>query len=328
MKEMYRLLKPIGRVNNYKIAAKHSNHIFQVAPYNAANKILRKNFSSNSSGSDDFRNKHYQSLQYLMGSLAVFGVTSFAVIENHSRSKAFVQAGADGNISQLSAALSFWVNVNTKDDAGNTALHMAVANGKRGAVEFLLENAALVNEKNNDGDTALILAAAKGDSQTIKYLIENHARLNDANNKGQSAITAAVINHNIPAVKALVEAKRIDKLKLDKVDVNFADANGNTPLILAVKDGSLSIASILLERDDINLNAVNKDGYTALIEAAIKGDLPILNKIANQKRVNLLQTDDNAKNALLIAIDKGQYDAAKLLATKKHLKNLLHLQRG
>lgn len=319
MKGVTRPLKSIfERMNSYQIVAKNSSHIFQAAPYNPANKIFRKHFSSKNS--DDFRNQHYQSFQYFMGLLAMSSVASFGLIENHSRAKDFVQAGADGNIGQLRSALSFWVNVNTKDDDGNTALHTAVANGKRGAVEFLLTNEALINEKNNNGDTALILAAARGDSQTMKYLVENHARLNDANNKGQSALTAAVIHHNIPAVKALVEVKKFDKLKIDKVDVNFADANGDTPLILATKEGLLSIIKILLERDDINLNAVNKDGHAALIEAAIKGNLQVLSKLADDKRISLLQTDDNGKNALLIAIEKGQYHAAKFLATKKEFK--------
>ena len=319
MNGIARPLKSIfGRMNSYQIVAKNSNHIFQAAPYNPANKIFRKHFSSKNS--DDFRNQHYQLLQYLMGFLAISGVTSFALIENHSKTKAFVQDGADGNIGHLRSALSVWVNVNTKDDHGNTALHMAVANGKRGAVEFLLTNEALINEKNNNGDTPLILAAARGDSQTIKYLVENQARLNNANNKGQSALTAAVMHHNIPAVKALVEVKKFDKLKIDKVDINFADANGDTPLILAIKEGSLSIIKILLERDDINLNAVNKDGHAALIEAAIKGNLQVLSKLADDKRISLLQTDDNGKNALLIAIEKAQYHVAKFLAAKKEFK--------
>ena len=61
------------------------------------------------------------------------------------------------------------VDVNARDNRGNTPLHWAVSDGHDIAAKILIEAGADVNVKSKDGSTPLYGAAAKGTGMWQKY---------------------------------------------------------------------------------------------------------------------------------------------------------------
>lgn len=72
-------------------------------------------------------------------------------------------------------------DLNKKNAVGDTALHMAVKNGKLDAISTLLKNEADVNSTNNQGETPLYLATTstfKIKNALVQILLENGAKPN------------------------------------------------------------------------------------------------------------------------------------------------------
>ena len=91
--------------------------------------------------------------------------------------------------------------INSKNENGNTSLHLVIAlqaDGDKKArlvedyqniARLLIKNGADVNSKNNNGDTPLHLATAGYITRdAIILLAQNGAALNETNNKGQTPL--------------------------------------------------------------------------------------------------------------------------------------------
>ncbi len=95
----------------------------------------------------------------------------------------------------LTVLLDKGVDVNQRDEAGNTALIIAMDNqGHRGTVKELMRAGADVNAENRNGDTALHLALRWGDQESAIYMIKKGADYNHANNAGVTPVQLAVEN--------------------------------------------------------------------------------------------------------------------------------------
>ena len=58
-------------------------------------------------------------------------------------------------------------------------------------------------------------------------------------------------------------------LSVKGIDVNKADKDGKTPLMQACIEGHIDVARVLLAAEDIDINKKNKDGYTALDQVTL-----------------------------------------------------------
>lgn len=65
-------------------------------------------------------------------------------------------------------------------------------------------------------------------------------------------------------------------------DPNQPNAQGQTPLILAMKEGSFKVAAVLLEHPRTRVDAANSAGETALMMAALKGHLDWVRRLVDQ----------------------------------------------
>ena len=72
--------------------------------------------------------------------------------------KELIRAGAD---------------VNAKNNAGDTALHLALRYGKSDVARFLIKKGADYNVANNRGEIPMEIAAAKGDETVLALMIED-----------------------------------------------------------------------------------------------------------------------------------------------------------
>ncbi len=107
----------------------------------------------------------------------------------------------------------------------------------------------------------------------------------------------------------------IVKLLIDKgADVNY-EVQGFTPLMIAAQEGLTSIANMLIEAN-ADINAKTADGLTVLMAAARDGHIDVIT-ILLSKDVNVEATTNQGTTALMIADQFKQKAVFELL--KKHL---------
>lgn len=138
----------------------------------------------------------------------------------------------------------------------------------------------------NSGETALIKAAKNGNLNLMNLLVVSHADTNASSKRGVTPLTAAIETKNPSLTEFLMgrgaragsTEENLLRYTFDKNNVgvdamlktginpNFADKNGNTPLIVSASYGDFeSVKSLLSYRADIN--ASNQQGMTPLIYA-------------------------------------------------------------
>lgn len=96
---------------------------------------------------------------------------------------------------------------------------------------------------------------------------------------------------------------------------NIKDPDGNTPLHLAVKTGSLENTQILLEFGGANPDTLNILGYNPLMEAIEEGDKEMVELLLKWMKVETVkrQLTLSGLTAKELALDLGYDDIAELL---------------
>ena len=102
------------------------------------------------------------------------------------------------------------------------------------------------------------------------------------------------------------------------MDINAADKDGTSALMIASEKGDLEMAQLLI-RNGADVNANNIDGYTALMYAAYKGNLQIAELLIKNK-ADVNARDKDGWTALRYASIQGRNDIMKLLTRAKNKK--------
>ena len=92
--------------------------------------------------------------------------------------------------------------VSEQDRYGNTPLHIASSVHD---AKILLQNGANINLKNNAGCTPLHMAATSGNVELVEYLISQGASLEEYNEKGWSSFHFATRNGRVGVSKFLID---------------------------------------------------------------------------------------------------------------------------
>ena len=99
----------------------------------------------------------------------------------------------------------FFVIVNNKNFAGDTALHYAANKGHNEALRLLLMRGAVIDSRNGNGWTPLHLAVVSAHFETVRILVEKGASLHSQDSKGNTAIHLACESNNIGMVEFLLK---------------------------------------------------------------------------------------------------------------------------
>ncbi len=177
-------------------------------------------------------------------------------------------------------------------DTINEALIIAASNLHLSIIEALIAAGADVNHEDDYGSTALICAvqcdrfteaSKKHKAKVIQTLLESGADVTYVNKNGRTALMKAVICHDFNTVQSFLQLPEMTTgsyFGFGTKPINYADNDGNTALILALKYvrcsyivgnkqeynicvNSQNIIQILLETPGIDLYHVNKHGETA-----------------------------------------------------------------
>ncbi len=207
--------------------------------------------------------------------------------------------------------------INTKNNEGNTPLHVAVLRGYKQIFEYLLLNNPDLEIKNDRGFTPVLCAAwmfhrdiTSDYKGIIKSLLDHGAKANISGKGKYNPLHW--INH--PSENNLQDILELNKLFISKgVSINEQNMYGSTPLHYAVHIHP-RVAEILIDNGS-EVNLKDNQGRTPLFR--ICGfDHPnsvdtVKLLIKNGAIINT--QDNNGQTAIERAIENGRKDIAKIL---------------
>ena len=167
-------------------------------------------------------------MKYLITTIAAVGLVGCG------RKVDIWEAAYDGNIEAVKHHLDAGVDVNVKDEGGETPLHHAALKGHKEIAEVLITNGADLNAKDLlDDSTPLHWAAQFDQKEIVELLIAEGAAVNAKNMDGETPLHKAV-------------PKEIVKLLIfNGADVNAKSKFGHTAIYLANLRNETETAGLL-----------------------------------------------------------------------------------
>jgi hypothetical protein len=158
------------------------------------------------------------------------------------------------------------IEVDQRDQRGDTALLVAAAKGHIAVIDTLLAHGASVNARNRAGDCSVLVAARGAHWAVLRRLaIVKGAALNVNDTRNQeSALHFAARYGDAGVCKLLIQRK---------ADVNSLDVSNYTPLCRAAWREDEGIVSMLLSARATLHTRAGQSGETALM-LAIRGEIP------------------------------------------------------
>ncbi|CAL1541772.1 unnamed protein product [Lymnaea stagnalis] len=261
-------------------------------------------------------------------------------VPSQTLSNAFIKAVELGQKRILQMLVTDGANVNKRDNRGYTALMISSEHGYVDLAKILVRNGINVNCQNKLGQTALIIGAEKACSLPfLEYLLseESNADVNIQDKSGKTALMMSIERHDYCAMKLFIYRKRTDfnlKDKSNRTATDIARQCGNedlfhilkgcsesdhfiTPLMLAVKKGTLGLVKLILEAygpETIDLTDVR--GFTPLmmsLDSSIKIDIV---KVLLKAGASVNKANKNDVTPLFLATQAGNCEAVQCLITQ------------
>ncbi|RSM07682.1 hypothetical protein CDV31_008462 [Fusarium ambrosium] len=186
---------------------------------------------------------------------------------------------------------------------------VAAAAGDVATLQQELDKGVDLNDIDHEySQTPLFWAAEKGHEDAVQLLIRYGADINFIDpNLGRTPLLAAIANGHEAVARHLIEAGAL---------VNIEDANFETPLIMAAKDGRISLVKLVLDAGaDIDAKGWYY-GMTALSLAAAKGHTDVV-ELLLQNNATTDFVDETGRKALAWAIEEGHDDIVALLVNQE-----------
>jgi len=221
------------------------------------------------------------------------------------------------------------LNYYQKNEAGETALTLAIQNQDVHMVEALVKN-AVINHKNEAGETPLTLAIKNGNVDIIK-LVSKRAKAALKNDAGEAPLFLAMglgdlyvlenlirkganVNRKSNGITPLARAVETNKPRTvaflieQGATINLANDNGDTPLYIATKNGYDLVAGILVSKSEDPIGDTNwktRIGTPLIHIAAEHGNPEIIRLLVNNGAD--IETPDFMENtALSVAATTGK----------------------
>jgi ankyrin repeat protein len=197
-------------------------------------------------------------------------------------------------------------DVRTTDKDGWTALHLAASIGHANAIKALVAAKSHVNALDRQGRSPLLLAAENGKGPSIKALLDDNSKAVDVNIKDKiyerTALSWAAYRGDTEAVGLLAQAGS---------DVDSLDEDGQTPLILATRNGhSDSITKLLTFKPDLNIRDAIFE-QSAVSYAAEKGHTEVV-KLLIEAGCNIYSQTRERFSPLERAAQRGDPELLRL----------------
>jgi len=155
-------------------------------------------------------------------------------------------------------AIEKGVDIDCKDQHGDSALIIACTYGSVNAATLLLKIRCSKNHKNARGETALYRACVSNNVDIIRLLLKSKVKLDSTDSEGRTALM-------ITAMLGFEDAT--GELLIQGVNVNHFDKTMKTALLLAAYQGHATVCGYLLDCH-ANIDFCDQFGWTALMMAA------------------------------------------------------------
>jgi len=214
------------------------------------------------------------------------------------------------------------VDINIRDNDGNTPLMIACAFRRTEQINLLLKRGAHTDVLNNEGISPLdflcfdkelgirkeeinIYNSSRHENY-VPYLVQKDTFLSNTSNKTYkyTPLHLACYNNNLDMIRFLLEKG---------LNINASDCNLNTPFHILCKKGYSAILKELFEMKlDINVNAQNVIGKTGMHYACQNQDVVTI-KLLLEHNVNLGLVDSHGNNPLHIACSVNNHEIIDLI---------------
>nr|XP_028704553.1 ankyrin-2 isoform X46 [Macaca mulatta] len=230
-------------------------------------------------------------------------------IRQSDSNASFLRAARAGNLDKVVEYLKGGIDINTCNQNGLNALHLAAKEGHVGLVQELLGRGSSVDSATKKGNTALHIASLAGQAEVVKVLVKEGANINAQSQNGFTPLYMAAQENHIDVVKYLLE---------NGANQSTATEDGFTPLAVALQQGHNQAVAILLEND-----TKGKVRLPALHIAARKDDTKsaalLLQNDHNadvQSKMMVNRTTESGFTPLHIAAHYGNVNVATLLLNR------------
>ena len=167
--------------------------------------------------------------------------------------EAFFRAAESDDVTAMERLVAGGIAVDTRNSAGDTALHAAAAAGMKKSADFLLDHKIPVDVTGAEERTPLMVAVMKGTPSMVRYLLSQKADPLRKDPKGYKPLMLAVKedrsdmiaelapydrdNLDTALLLASLEGKSdmIDKLTAYGASIYARTDDGRTPLMLVLK---------------------------------------------------------------------------------------------
>ncbi|XP_067655086.1 transient receptor potential cation channel subfamily A member 1 homolog [Haliotis asinina] len=220
--------------------------------------------------------------------------------------------------------------INTEDNNGNTALHLAAQNGHTDFVQKMLQKHKVEHGRKNDAEkTALHLAAENGHTRTVEVIlqVDKHGLFAEEHCRNSPLHLAVKGGHTETAKFLIKNGADINQLNVDKM----------TPLDLAAQHGEVEICAILVKQES-QWWQKKCDDVSPIHLACMKGHLKVV-KLLLRKPADVMYKHtgkdcdtDVGLNCLDLAIKYGHKDVARYILNhnywKEALRNNVTVKKG
>lgn len=242
----------------------------------------------------------------------------------------FFRAIYDNNTAKISEFLNNGFDINAMNKTGENAVNVAIASGSYYVLQYLIDNGANLNSTSDTGIPPLSQAVLEYNKQAIDILLNSKkvdmyyvwgemwtgSPLYIACSKANVYALEKMVEHGadlnydfseynaVPLVHYALSYKQFIKnedyreliafLILNKADINAKNNQGQTPLMVALKNGDID-AFNALTAGGADVTIKDNNGKTALFYAeSLKGS-SMLPDNEYKKIINLLSQDNRTK---------------------------------
>ncbi|KAK6936434.1 PGG domain [Dillenia turbinata] len=248
-----------------------------------------------------------------------------------------------------------------KNTVGNTALHVAVENGKIDVAMKLIEtDIELCNFINNDNESPLYIAVEGGFFDIAKFIISEYPFAPYQGTNGMTALHAALIRtHHGREVENQVPDLSLENIRRilrdaflriqecvggfqseqkDIINVLIEDPQRRTamishqdefgwcPIHYAAHLGHLKATKLLLEKDSSIAYNLNKDNMTPLHLAAKEGNVNIIKELVLFRPDSYDWVDNSKRTALHLAVKHGKTEVVRYMLKDPKLEGIINVR--
>ena len=190
---------------------------------------------------------------------------------------------------------------------------------------------AAKNQYSHITDYLLARGALAGvsDENLLAYVFDKNYVGMEAMLKGGANANFADVNGNTPliVVASQGDLSAMQKLTAYKANVNAANKYGMTPLLYAIKGNHNEAARALLSRNDTDINKANNNNQTPLFYAAYNGNTTIVQDLL-ELGADYKKADKNGNTPLMAAQKRGKTQTATAISNFIAFKNIPRDKHG